>query len=381
MEYKTEINWYDLKDYEIIYLNGDTIKGLINQGISKAGSLSKLSIKINSGQFYNILKDNEGISIKILKKLVKYIGVDFNSINNKIVEIRKGNKASIKNPIFPINLQNYNMGYLIGHLMSDGCLYKDNSRKDLIRTKYCNDDKEGIDNFVKSLNEVFGNVHFNQEIIRSCIQIRIGNGIVGESFRRAGVTVGKKYRLNESLPWIVKNGDEDTKRAYLSAVFDDEGCVGRNKFPYLTLSRNIHVNFSDREKKILEEHVVPLMNSNSFPTGHITRRIQIRRLKEVLTKINQVELLGKVLDSKPRLLVDESELLKNDFGINNRVYVMSLQLTTNSNYSVQSCLLIYSKRDVAKFYNDIGFSLSKKQKKLKEALISRRWLDNGDETI
>ena len=94
-----------------------------------------------------------------------------------------------------------------------------------------------------------------------------------------------------------------------------------------------------------------------------------------------IRILNKILDSKPKILVDESNLLKKGFGIDNSVYVIALQLTSNGNYSVKSSLVIRKKKDVSNFYENIGFSLSKKQKKLKEALISRKWIEYGAETI
>ena len=381
MNNKNTFNWYNLKDYEIVYIERSTIKELINVGAKKAGSLSKLGIKLNSMQIYNLLKNYEGISVKILKRLLDYLGLGYSIINNKILEIRKGFKTSIKNPKFPIDLSDSRIGYLLGHLASDGCLYYDKSRKNFIRTKYCSDDQEGINLFMQTLNEVFGIVHFNQESIRNCIQIRIGNGIVGEALRKAGAVVGKKYVINENIPKIVKNGNKEIKRQYLKAIFDDEGCVGRNNFPYLTLSRNIHVNFDDKEKEILKNFVVALMKTNYFPTGHTTGRIQIRRLKEVLTNLNQIELLNKILNSKPKILVDESKLLENDFGIENKIYVMSLQLTTNGNFSIQSCMVIQHKKSVVKFYKEVGFSFTKKQNRLKENLINKRWLKSDLEVI
>jgi len=116
----------------------------------------------------------------------------------------------------------------------------------------------------------------SQLVAMNHFQIDISvTGVVGEVLRKAGVPVGKKYKLNESLPWIVKSRDKETKRLYLRAIFDDEGCVGRNKFPYLTLARNIHVDFDYKEKEILKKFVVPLIKTNYFSTGHITSRILI----------------------------------------------------------------------------------------------------------
>lgn len=372
----TKINWYDLKDYVYLYLKKEALKELIRQGIRKAGSLSKLCINLNSMHFYAILKSDKGTSVKNLKKLLSYIDVSHNFVDDKISEIRRGKKYSIKNPKFPIDLQNSKMGSLLGHIVSDGCLYYDNSRKNFIRTKYCSDDKQGLTMFINNIKEVFGNVNFNQEYIRNCYTIRFGCGVIGDAFRKAGAMVGKKYKLNRGLPWIIKEGDIEIKRSYLSAVFDDEGSVGKTKFPYVILSRNIHVELSPKEIRIMT-NVVPLMKSDTFPTGHCTRRIPIKNLKKILKKMNALGLLKKILNSKPKILIEESDLLKHEFGINNSTYVISLQLTSNGHYSVQSCIVIRKKKDVINFYKEIGFSLLKKQKKLKEALISKGWISNG----
>lgn len=377
MSNKTIVNWYDLKDYEILYINKHVMKNLINKGIVKAGSLSKLMLELNSGHIYNILRNNNGFSIKNLKKLLEFLGLDYTSLNGKITEVRKGKKYSIRDPKFPINLQNPKIGDLLGHLVSDGCLYYDKSRKNLIRTKYCSDEEEAICMFMVNICTVFGNVHYNREFERNCTQIRIGTGIVGEVLKRAGGIVGKKYEINGGIPWIVKTGSRDLKRAYLAAIFSDEGCVGKAPSPYITLSRNIHCKFNAQEKEVLRRFVVPLMTRSFFPTGHSTSRIQIRKLKEVLTKLDQKNLLDKVLNAKPKILMDESELLENEFKIKNSTYVMSLQLTANGNYSIQSSMIIRNKTNVVTFYKTTGFSLTKKQKKLKEALASKGWLDHG----
>ena len=378
LNYISNLNWYDLKDTEILYLDIAEIRNLINKGIEKSGSLSKLCLKINTAQFYNILKNNEGISVKTLKKLMIYLQIDFCTINEKIQEIRKGNICSIKNPKFPISFDNKRLGVLAGHLMSDGCLYYDKSRKNLIRTKYYSDVKEGMDNFICDINEVFGTVHFNIINERNCLTIRIGSGVVGEFFRIAGVTIGKKYVINDHMPWVVSQGSRETKQLYLSAVFDDEGSVGKSLYPYVILSRNIHINLTKREKKILENCIDPVMISRLFPTGHLTKMISIGLLKQTLKSKTYKRLLSKILNSKPNVLIDESRMLKEDFDINNSVYVISLARTSNGNYSVKSSLVIRNKKDIIKFYKEIEFSLSRKRIKLKQALNEKEWLHHDD---
>lgn len=370
MENKTKINWYDLRDRQYLYLKKGILKKLIEEGIKEVGgSTSKLQKQLNSSVPYDIYKkDMKGISIKKLKQLLTYINKEYDSINNEILEIRRG-KNSIKNPKFPINLFNKKIGSIMGNLVSDGWLSYDKSRKNYIRTTYCSGDEQAINMFTQNIKDIFGEVHFNQGYLRNSTVIRSGNSILGETLRRVGGTVGKKYKLNRGIPWIVKKGNKEIKKSYLSSIFDDEGSVGKNGFPYVILSRNVHIQLNNKEKYTINRFVVPLMKSNLFPTGHVTRRISIRLLKQILKEKKEYKILRKILNSKPKILIDESNLLKTEFDINNYTYVISLQLTSNNNYSVQSCMVIRNKKEIIDFYKNIGFNLSRKQNKLKNILI------------
>lgn len=374
---KTSINWYELKDKIYIYLKKEVIKQLIEDGIKKSGSLSKLCTKLNTTYFYTNLRNSCGISIKKAKELLDYIEKDYNLLNSGIIEIRRGNKFSIKNPKFPISLMNEGMGSILGHSVSDGCLYYDKSRKDLIRTKYCSPDNELIDEFKANICNLFGEVTFSEEVVRNSRVIRVGNSIIGETLKIAGAPVGKKYELNSNIPGVIKYGTRLIKRNYLSAIFDDEGSVGEKPFPYVILSRNVHMVLNNKEKRILNKFVVPLMKSNFFRTGHECKRLSIRKVKSILSDIKEDKLLNKILNYKPRILIDESNLLKSNFGINNSTYVMSLQLTTNLRYSVQSSLVIRNKEEVINFYKNIGFKLKRKQDKLRNYLINSGRLKHG----
>jgi len=380
---KAIFDWHEMKESEMLYLSENAINFMVDKGVNKTGSLSRLCQKINSNQLYRIIKKNGGISVKILKKLLQYCDIEYNLINNEIIEIRKGNIPSIRKPKFPIDLLNPTIGYLLGHIVSDGCLYFDNSRENLIRTKYCGDDQEGITLFLSAITDIFGEVHYNKEFIRNCHQIRIGNGVVGEVLRLAGAPVGKKYKLNEGLPLAVEKGDIEIKRQYLKAIFDDEGSIGiaRHKFPYLILSRNIHLKITTEERYILSKYILPLMKTRFFPTGHSAGIIPIRLLRKILMQEHADGLLRKIELSKPKLLIDESVLLINYFGITNQTYVIALHLTNNGYLSLQSCLVIRKKQDVLKYYKEIGFSFMKKQNKLKEAIVNHSLIKRDHQII
>lgn len=376
---KTKIHWYELKEKVCIYMDRKTFKKLIEKGIKKSGSLSKLCIKLNSNHFYKILREDlNGTSIKKLKDLLNFLEIEYGEVNDRIIEVRKGNKFSIKNPKFPINLLDENMGSIIGHMVSDGSLYYDKSRENLMRTKYNSPDRISIKLFSDNVKEVFGDVHYNESFIRNCNTIKFGNSTIGECLKRSGVPVGKKFKLNQGIPWIIYKGGLGMKKNYLSSIFDDEGSVGVKPLPYVILSRNIHIDLDKKEKISIEKLVKPHMKINKFPTGHINHNIPIRKLKDILQKRNE-GLYNKILSSKPKILVDESGLL-NEFGIENSTYIISFSITNNGDYSVSSSLIIRKREDVVTFFNRIGFNLYRKQERLGNRLKEVGWI-NGNTTL
>ncbi len=370
------INWHDLKDKQYLYLKSDVLQDLVNKGIKKAGTLQKLCKKMNTTSFYQKLRINGGITIHKLKELLDYIEIEYPFVNGKIQEIRMGDLTSINNPKFPIRLSYFKIGSILGHLVSDGCLYYDNSRKDYIRTSYYSPDKESIDQFIKNINSIFGKVHFNKEKLRNCFKIRTGCDIVGKSLKKSGGIVGKKYIENKRSPWLVRQGSYKCKKEYLSAVFDDEASVGKSPFPYIILQRSIHIKLDKNERMIINRYVKPQMKTNKFPTGHVNKTIAIRKLNLILKKQSKV-LLDRINSHKPKLLKDESCLLKKDFDIDNFLYIIGFSITQNKRYSISCCLVIRRKKDVIKFYKNIKFSLKRKQESLKNALLYSKWLKNG----
>ena len=79
---RTKINWYELKEGIHLYIDGRIFKKIIEKGIKKSGSLSKLCIELNSNHFYRILKEEiNGTSIKRLKMLLDFLNIKYDKIN------------------------------------------------------------------------------------------------------------------------------------------------------------------------------------------------------------------------------------------------------------------------------------------------------------
>ncbi len=363
-----EMNWYQLRNNEILGLKGNLLRELINLGIKRAGNLNQLSksIKMSNGQlWFSLNKPPKLVSVKKLKRLAFYLGIKYDYFNNKISEIRKGKIVSIKNPKFPIDLATKEGATILGNIVSDGCIYIDKKARNVMRTKYAAGTREELKNFINNINKVFGEVHFQKEEIRNIIYLKIGSSVIAESLCKVGAPVGNKSELDCGVPWLIKQGSEELKVAYLRAAFDDEGCpAGGSGFPYLTLTRIIHINnyLTLTQKKSLN-NLEKSMVKRKFPSGYEMKSIG-------LTKLKQLSFLFKI---KPKILEKESEMLTS-LGIGNRIRNDKLSLTKEGKYSISSELRIYKKADVLNFYKKINFGLIRKKGKLEKFLINRNWI-------
>jgi hypothetical protein len=361
-----ETHWFELKDSFLLELKSGLLEELIQKGMKKAGNLSQLSKLLNFScpTFYNFVnhKKIKMISIGKLKILLNYLEIDYAFLNKKIKLTKKGSVVSIKNPKFPIDLNNKEGAYLLGLIVSDGCIYIDRKARNQIRTKYAAGEKDSEDNFFNTINKLYGEVHILREFERNCAILRIGTSIIGESLLKAGAILGHKAAKDEEVPWLVKEGTEDIKASYLKAVFDDESSVYKEKSRncgYVILTRYRHL--TDLTKKQEEElkKLEKEMSSRTFPTGHVTQYITI---KKAAAMIKDKKLLGE-LKIPPRLLQGEAELL-NEFKINNRFFGRYLTKTHLGRYSLCFDLFINQKDSLKKFYKHIGYSLPRKQSKL-----------------
>jgi DNA-binding Xre family transcriptional regulator len=377
-----EINWYQLKDREYLTLKRGLLKKLIELGAKKAGNLNKLKkiLKVSELMvYYGAKGKTETITVKNLRKLLSYLEIPYDKLNSKIVEIKKGKKASIKNPKFPINLLIPDTGFIIGAIVSDGCLYIDKGARMARRIQYSTDNIESVNVFVNSIKKIFGNVLFLQFVRKNCIFLRIGTSIVCDALVKVGAAVGNKSQLDVEIPWIIRDGNLEMKKAYLKAVFTDEGSVGRVHAPYIVLSRYKHLDklLTREHIDILDKYIEPKMKIRQISGEYVGKEINFGEVKEILSKLDTCfsKQLLHILTNKgvPKLLLEESNLLK-EFNIENKIFINSLTKTKKGHYSIKSSLLIQRKRDIINFYEKINFLTKEKQEKLEKYLKECGWL-------
>lgn len=374
-----ETHWFQLKDSFLLKLKENILHLLIKRGIKKAGNLPKLceSLRMSNPTFYNFI-NNKGIkmvSVGKLKRLLNYLDINYSYLNDKIEYTKKGNKISIKNPKFPINLANIYGASLLGMAVSDGSVYIDKKARNIIRTKYSTSEIESIKKFIKILKKIYGNILIQKEEIRNCYTLRIGSSIVGDSLIKVGAILGNKTKLNKGAPWLVKFGPKSFKTNYLQSIFDDEASLYYGRGSYLTLTRYKAVkNLTDTQKIFLEE-IEPKMKLNIFPTGHINKKITLKRVFDMANHQNKFISPFKIA---PNLLIEESMLL-NEMGIENRLWADTLNKNHSGTYSLSYTIFINKKASILKFYKEIGFSLNHKQNKLRK--IIKAWEGNGVKSI
>ncbi len=363
-----ETHWFQLKDSFLLELKDNLLEELINKGMIDSGNLNKLSkeLGLSCPTFYNFInkKSVKMVSVMKLKRLLDYLGLDYHYVSDKIKMTKKGSVISIKNPNFPIHLNNKDGAYLLGLIVSDGCIYIDKKSRNQIRTKYAAGDKQSEEMFVKTITNLYGNVHVQREFVRNYAILRIGTSIIGESLLKVGAILGHKAANDGEVPWLIMKGTKELKANYLRAVFDDESSVYKDKkrnCGYIILTRYRHIsNLSKKQKEELNK-LDKFMFSRKFSTGHITKYITV---KNVLKLIKDEDLKCQ-LKIPPKLLQGEAKIL-DELGIDNRFFGRYLTKTHLGKYSLCFDLFINKKNSLKKFYKDIGFSLDYKQEKLKK---------------
>lgn len=309
---------------------------------------------------------------------LNYLGYDLNYIDNKILELKKGKIPSVKNPLFPVNLQTKEFAGLIGYIVSDGSYYKESLGNEIYRVKYSSSDLENLNDFKKLVNLIFGEMHIEEEDnLRGNIYLKIGSSIIPSALQKVNLSYGNKTKKNIDLPHFIFS-DLEFSKEYLRKVFSDEGSVGggngKGYNPYVVITRYSWIDdfFTLKDLELINLKLVPLMTERKFPTGHKIKSISFKKAQEIL---GSAFFQKVIFNGRSKLLLGESEIL-NILNINHRLWDSRISLTQNGHISLVTDLYITKKVDLLKFYKEVGFSLTRKQQKLKVALMEVGWIES-----
>ncbi len=289
---KNKIHIWNLPTKQIyIKLKSPFRENFFDKAYKKFGSWEKLGncLQVKRGDTLLARNWKNGLSCCPLSTIIKIstiIGSRKEEIEMNILELR--NKTSINkrggnsgkpiiNPKLPIIIDK-NFADILGHICGDGSIVRKNPEKG-ISLKYSNSEPKLIQEFQKSIKEVFGDVDVN-------IQVRDGPTYRRKNYLLQYPTIISLYILsvfdcksgdNKSIPNIIFELSQEEKCSFLKALFDDEGSVNiKDKSISIGLKP---LNQIEALKKLLI--TLDFLPTNIFWTGGINR-IKVGKQKDIL---------------------------------------------------------------------------------------------------
>ena len=336
---KTVINWYDLYGGHAIALNKDFQIELFDKAIKKAGNYSGLGriLKVGRKTISNCSKGKIKPKIKILKKIVKYVGYPLRNINNKIIKI-----CSLK-PNLPFDLSSEEGAEIIAAFLSDG----HNDKSPTANPQYCALEKESHKRLIRLCKRVFGDFK-SRTYFDGRSHITKFPAVIGTALEFSGAPRGDQRLSNCYLPKDILLGDNKIMGAYLRRVFDDEG----------------DVCFGSYGKRAVR----------------ITRSVDITNLSELKNILPERWIRYKLPKGIKHNLLHGEKLILLKLGIDARLYPEGVYLSKNNRMTAKWRIQIGQQDQLKKFAELIGFNLIEKRKKLNSMLKSYQYrkLPNGE---
>jgi len=323
---KTLVNWWDLWPNFRLKLKDSFKRQLLEVAWAKAGGkFTYLSndIGIERRTLSNYLKDGRGITLQNLRKIMHYISFPLESANDKIVRIGK------LCPRFPFKLHSVEGAEIRAAFLSDG--HVDKNPVKVCRYHAC--EHELHTRLVGLCKTVFGKFEAKTKPDGNTLKTYFP-AVIGFSLSICGVPAGNKGRANPCLPKDIMLGSEAIQCAYLRRVFDDEG----------------DVCFENKSKRAVR------VTRSYFYSGNLP-----------ISKGKWIYCKGF---PSGRLILGEYLLMKKILACKIGLYSEGIYKALSGQMSVKHRIQLTQRTNLEKFYHRIGFTLSFKRQKLKDAIDS-----------
>jgi len=329
--------WNNEPDGVGIKLSDNYLNYLINKSVIKAGSFTELSRQtgISKASLFNY-NNCIGLNIGNLKKILNFLGINYNRINHRIKRIG-WNQYHLD-----IDFNSLEMATILAASLADGHINKSHFM-------YKNKNPELINKVALAIKSIFG-----EDIsILFCIDKNGTPYILSPSFVKRqleflGSPIGKKLFVNPKVPKIIINGNLLQKKYFIQQFFDDEGWPQiENRF--VACSQN-----SDTTSIIPKEYFNLLLLGKKVSVGKIPLELRLKIIK-------------------PNLLLDIKEILEKDFGMKPLLrlkgiakYLKGEIFYISANWQLE----LSKKNDIKKFNDEISFFSSNKRKILETILLN-----------
>jgi intein/homing endonuclease len=157
----------------------------------------------------------KSVSLSVVKALASFAGVALQEIEKSCECVRRSNGKPIKIPVYT----SPELASLVAHALADGSIGEKSTQ-----VEYKNKRDECIQDVVDATKTVFS-VEAQPTKDVSGFPMVVLPTAVGQVLVLAGAIQGNKTKKDFDVPPWILNGDSEIKRAFLRAMFDDEGSV------------------------------------------------------------------------------------------------------------------------------------------------------------
>lgn len=285
----------------------------------KFETLKQFSVQtkiISSSYLSSILKASGYTELAVWLRICKVLDVSVGSFKENILKIRaKNGKFFLKLEQLPI-LTSSDLASLVGHGFGDGHITEEGC------LEYTNKEMSLHTEVLRIIYKLFG-VNEYAENDRKNVKRRRYNVIVGKITHLAGVPKGNKITQSFSVPRWILNGSEKIRKSFTRALFDDEGTVKSD-------GREILIKFSRNE-------------------------MHIASLQKFMEQIKQ---------------------LLEDLGIEATSVRKENVVIGKNGRTIQLVLGIHGYKNFARFFKEVNFTHTQKQKELKKLINSYKSFQN-----
>lgn len=366
---KVRVDWYDLNYYEILHLKHGVLQKLVEEGIKKAGTKTKLihETGISQPNLHEILnKERETITVCHLKDLLDFLEIPYKDIDQYIIGIgSRSNPDSIKYPLLPFNFSTPEGAMLIAAALKDGCISKTSHY-----LRYANKDKENIERVEEAIKKVFGHIEPYRTIEGSLITITYHSCVIERALEEAGVPSGRKTEQEYHVPQFIREGDEEVQKAYLYQTLMDEGTWETSKYDEVydvkyNQAISIDKKLAEDDRRFLEEldmkeRVLPHRGKEE---GYHIRYIYIDDELEMEMRRESRDLWRIIMESKPPNMEEEKEMFEKLFEVDVELKPSQIYYTEDGGYRVIWELKIYGKDQCRRVMEGLNLPLHKHRDK------------------
>jgi len=233
--------FYDLVGDDVfIEIDPDKLNELLNKLSNKFGSLRTAAWSLGIPEDYLYYRWRRLLCLRLsdLKTILKELGMSFDEIIPYIKSVAYKSYRGAERVVIP-PYPNEEFLEFLGDIYSDGCLIRDQRKKESYVIHYSSGSINDARNYVKRVRRLFGlNPKIEKDPREECYIVRFSNKIVARLLRAFGVPVGDKG-INLAIHPIIHIMPRRLVGRFLRQLFTNDGGVISGKCVSLSTSSRI----------------------------------------------------------------------------------------------------------------------------------------------